>query len=84
MTTANPCCPETFPADPINARQLMATGSTYLSTLWRAWRERRLERAKWRALEELSDATRRDLGLAERQMHAPGALSPSRSRLTWG
>lgn len=68
MTTANPCCPETFTAHRINAPQPMEMAIKYMANAWRAWRERQIERAKWRMLNELSDATRRDLGLAERHL----------------
>lgn len=84
MTTANPCCPDAFPTQPINVRQPMESVRAYLTDLWGAWRKRQLERAKWQALEELSDATRRDLGLAERQLQTPGARAPLSLSLPWG
>lgn len=67
MTTA--CCP---PADVADGRTLppaLSLPPRWLSGLqraWQAWREQSLRRAELRALEPLSDSTRRDIGLAER------------------
>lgn len=84
MTTANPCCPEALPALRAPTLNLLEDIREALGKTLRAWRERQGLRATRQVLDELSDATRRDLGLAERQLHSPGAGSPARLQLPWG
>lgn len=67
MSTA--CCPPAAIADACTLPPALSLPQRWLSGLQRArqaWREQSLRRAEQRALEPLSDSTRRDIGLAER------------------
>ena len=78
MTIA--CCP------PVAQTERPSPAPRWLATLrrsWAAWRERSARRAEWRALEELSDSTRRDIGLAERAPLAPGRALWDHERGLW-
>jgi uncharacterized protein YjiS (DUF1127 family) len=50
---------------------------------WTAWREQSARRAEWRALEQLSESTRRDIGLGERAPLAPGRALWDHERGLW-
>jgi uncharacterized protein YjiS (DUF1127 family) len=67
MSTA--CCPADTLSVARNLPQSLMLPPRWpgrLKQRWRAWRERSQRRAELRALDELSDDTRRDIGLAER------------------
>lgn len=83
MTTANPCCTQPLSPARFDALPSFATASAYLARTWQAWRQRRVERAAWRMLDELDDATRRDLGLPERRMTDPHLDAPAARLLGW-
>ena len=61
------CCPPIDLSERTPPRRWLAT----LRRSWTAWREQSARRVAWRALEQLSDSTRRDIGLAERAPPAP-------------
>ena len=79
MSTA--CCP---PATTLIERP--PTSPRWLTPLrrrWTAWREQSARRAEWRALEQLSESTRRDIGLGERAPLAPGRALWDHERGLW-
>jgi hypothetical protein len=83
MTTANPCSAPSFATPRFDTQPSIQGTREYLVKAWQAWRERRALRAKWLVLDELCDATRRDLGLGERRPDAPAALSLGWTRGPW-
>jgi len=77
MTTA--CCPAAPRFVAQTSPQPLSLPPRWLGSLkqgWKSWRERSQRQAELRALEELSDSTRRDIGLAERGL-------PMRNRALW-
>lgn len=79
MTTA--CC---LPATPLNLRQPPSQGwLAALHRVWAAWRAQSLRRSQWRVLDELSDSTRRDIGLPERAPPAPTRALWDHERGLW-
>lgn len=86
MSAHTTCCPpliiptaRPWPARWGEALQLLARN------WWQAWREHARRRAEWRVLQQLSDSTLRDIGLADRQLEPRvtlGMLDHERGR--WG
>jgi len=77
MTTA--CCPSSALSQVRTSPSTRALPPRWLSSVqrgWQSWRERSLRRAELRALDQLSDSTRRDIGLGEREW-------PMRDRSLW-
>ena len=54
-----------------------------LLAAWQAWREQARGNAELRALEALSDATLRDIGMAERVLQQPGVSLIDYERGRW-
>jgi hypothetical protein len=78
MTTLNPCCAVIVPTQRPLLMRWAEDLQQSLSLAWRRWADSRRAEAERRALECLSDATLRDIGLAER-----GCPSPTLGRLDW-
>lgn len=82
------CCPVAIPAPAIpTQRGWLQRGWAGLQAAWRRGiqdhRDRARLRAEWRSLQGLSDATLRDIGLAERQpwpSHSLGLRDVERNR----
>jgi uncharacterized protein YjiS (DUF1127 family) len=79
MTTANACCtPVVVPTHrPLALRWLEDVREDLLAA-WSNWQAARRAHAEQRTLDALSDATLRDIGLAERRWD-----DPTLSRVDW-
>lgn len=78
MTTA--CCP------PAALTMRQPPPQRWLAALrrsWATWRAQSARRAERHALEQLSDSTRRDIGLAERAPPAPSRALWDHERGLW-
>lgn len=79
MTTANPCCtPVVVPTQRPLAVRWLEDLREDLRAAWVSWQAARRAHAEHRTLAALSDATLRDIGLAERRYD-----EPTLPRLDW-
>ena len=79
MNTAANCMPTILPTRPTLLRRLERA----VVDAWAAWRARSRLHAELRALQALSDATLRDIGLAERVLDQPGLSALDYERGRW-
>ena len=83
-TTTTTCCPTTvLPTRPLPLLRWSRDLRDAARAAVQAYRDRARRRAEWRSLQGLSDATLRDIGLADRQMDPPytlGVLDHERGR----
>ncbi len=84
MSTHTSCCP---PLPILTSRPWLAMALDEARTRLRAWRQARQDRARrraeWQVLQQLSDATLRDIGLSDRQIEPRmtlGVLDHERGR----
>jgi hypothetical protein len=71
MNTTTVCCPAvTLPSTRAWWQREWLDALSFVQR----WKQRSRERAEWRALEGLSEQTRRDIGLAERLPSHPPTL----------
>ena len=66
MSTLNHCAPIVVATRRSAPERWLLAGWAYLLEARRGWERRAALRAEWKVIADLSDETRRDLGLAER------------------
>ena len=79
MNTAATCTAIVLPT----RRPLLQRWRNSLGEIWAAWRQQARRHAEMRSLEGLSDATLRDIGLAERVFQQPTRSSIDYERGRW-
>ena len=81
MNETTAVCPRAA-LSPLHTEPLLHRCAARLATAWQRWRERRRLDNELRSLAGLSDATLRDIGLAER-VQRPQATWPDLERGRW-
>lgn len=71
MSTLNPCCAVIVPTQRPLAERWLDDVKVQIDRAWRRWKAVRRLHAEQRALQGLSDATLRDIGLAELRYDDP-------------